>query len=240
MRAMGEWIAIQGIQYRVIGIFEDVGGLGEMQKVYIPISTAQAAYGGGHFVHQIIYTLHGTDLASSQAMAEQTRELLAKRHHFSPDDPRALRLRNNVERYQEIVEIFAMIRLFIWVVGVGTLLAGIVGVSNIMLVSVQERTKEIGLRKALGATPGSIVAMILQEAVLLTSVAGYAGLVVGVGFIELVNRYLPENDYVRSPEVDIGVVLTATVLLVIFGALAGFFPASRAASIHPIDALRDG
>ncbi|MBW2254501.1 MAG: FtsX-like permease family protein, partial [Deltaproteobacteria bacterium] len=136
-------------------------------------------------------------------------------------------------------QIIVWIRGFVWIVGIGTVFAGVVGVSNIMLVSVQERTREIGLRKALGATPGSIVSMILQEAIVLTSVSGYAGLVAGVAIVEAVNRALPENEYFRNPEVDLPAVLLATALVVIFGALAGLFPALRAARVNPVIALRD-
>jgi len=127
----------------------------------------------------------------------------------------------------------------VWVVGVGTLLAGMVGVSNIMIISVQERTLEIGVRKAIGATPASIVRMILLEALLLTSLAGYLGLVAGVGLVEAFRRYLPENDYIRDPSVDVRVALVATLILVVAGALAGFVPALAAARVRPVVAMRD-
>jgi len=167
------------------------------------------------------------------------RALLSARHSYSPTDKRALRLRNNMERFAEVGQMFVFIRYFVWVVGIGTIVAGIVGVSNIMLISVKERTREIGLRKALGATPRSLVSFVVSEAVLLTSLAGYCGVVAGVGALELANRLLPNNDYFMNPEVDLRVVIYATLLLVFFGALAGFVPARRAARINPIVALRD-
>jgi putative ABC transport system permease protein len=236
---MGKQIEIGGISYRVIGVFEDEGGERELRKVYIPITTAQRAYGGGEDIHQIMFTLGDANVADSRRVEGQVRSLLAARHKFSPDDKRALRVRNNLENFAEINEVFTYIRIFVWIVGIGTIIAGIVGVSNIMLISVKERTREIGLRKALGATPGSLIALILEESILLTAVAGYCGVVAGVGVLELFNRFVPENEYLRNPQVDLGVVVWATVLLVFFGALAGFWPARRAARVNPIEALRD-
>jgi putative ABC transport system permease protein len=145
---------------------------------------------------------------------------------------------NNLERYNDIAKIILMIQLFVWVVGGLTILAGIVGVSNIMLIAVKERTREIGIRKALGAPPRAVLSMITQEALVLTGVAGYLGLVAGVGFVEVARRYVP-SDIIREPAVDLRIALAATLLLVIAGTLAGFFPAWRAARINPIEALRD-
>jgi len=123
--------------------------------------------------------------------------------------------------------------------GLGTILAGIVGVSNIMLIAVKERTKEFGVRKALGATPWSIISMVLQEAVVLTAISGYMGMVAGIGLLELYNKYLPPADGFRNPSVDLSVAIGATVVLVVAGAIAGFIPAWRAAKVKPITALRD-
>jgi putative ABC transport system permease protein len=237
--ALGKWIQINGIQYQVIGVFEDTGGEGELRKIYIPITTAQMAYGGQGRIDQIMFTVGAASEAESRVIEHDVRELLARRHHFSPDDKRALRIRNNLENYGRINAIFMGIRLFVWLVGLGTILAGIVGVSNIMLISVRERTKEIGIRKALGATPRSIVSQIVQEAIFLTAVSGYLGMILGIAIWELFNRYVPENDYIREPHVDMSVVITATLVLVISGALAGYFPARRAARVDPVVALRD-
>ncbi|MCB9675529.1 MAG: ABC transporter permease [Alphaproteobacteria bacterium] len=236
---LGEWITVRGVLFRVVGVFEDTGGDDEEAMIYLPITTAQSAFAGGESVRQIMFTVGDASVEQTDAMTEEARLMLARRHHFSPEDTRAVRVRNNVERFAQVKQIFALLGGFVWIVGLGTVMAGIVGVSNIMLVSVKERTREIGIRKALGATPGSIVGMILTEALLLTGVSGYAGLVVGVASLEAINRFVPENDYIRSPDVDLGVAVAALGLLTVAGAIAGLVPAIRAASVDPIVALRD-
>jgi putative ABC transport system permease protein len=236
---IGEWVDVNGTMYRVVGVFDDDGGEEEQSKIYIPISTAQMVYGGGRQIHQIMFTIGGdAGVAESEAVAEDTRKLLARRHHFAPHDKAAVRVRNNVQEFQRIVMLFTRIRVFIWIVGFGTIVAGIVGVSNIMLISVRERTREIGIRKAIGATPWAIVSQIMLESLVVTGTSGYAGLCAGVGLIELVRTHVPPSDYFRNPEVNLGVVAGATVLLVFAGLLAGYFPARLAAKVNPIVALR--
>ncbi len=235
---IGEWIDVRGTMYRVVGVFRDDGGEEEESKVYIPITTAQMAYGGASQIHQIMFTIGDASVDQSKAALEATKRLLAGRHHFSPKDKRAIRINNNVEEFQRVVALFARIRMFIWIVGLGTIVAGIVGVSNIMLISVRERTKEIGIRKALGATPWKIISQILAEALVVTGTAGYVGLVAGLGLLELVRKNVPPSDYFRDPDASFGVVASATVLLVASGLLAGYFPARLAARVNPIVALR--
>lgn len=237
--ALGQWITINRISYQVVGVFIDHGRDREMMQIYIPISTAQMAYGGADKIHHIMLTVGAASVDESRALEREIHTTLARRHNFDPTDKRALRLRNNLENFREVDDIFVAIRWFVWIVGLGTILAGIVGVSNIMLIVVKERTKEIGIRKALGATPFGIVAQIVQEAVFLTALSGYLGIVAGLGVFELMDRYVPDSDYLRDPSVDMNAVISATVLLVIAGALAGFFPARRAAKVNPIVALRD-
>jgi putative ABC transport system permease protein len=235
---LGQWIDVRGIPYRVVGVFEDTGGEGELRKIYVPISTAQMAYNGQNRVHQIMFTLGDADVERSRAIADEVRGLLARRHDFAPADKAAVRLSNNLEQFQRFLDLFTWIRVFTWVIGIGTILAGIVGVSNIMLIAVQERTREIGVRKALGATPAAIVGLIVQEALVITAASGYVGMLAGIGALELAARFVPDSEFMRDPEVDLGVVLGATLVLVASGLLAGYFPARRAARISPVEALR--
>jgi putative ABC transport system permease protein len=237
---LGEVLNIRGVNYTVVGVFEDQGGEGELRRIYIPISTAQLVYHGGTRVHQIMFTTGAASLEESDAMAQRSREVLSERHDISPLDRRALQVNNHQVQFRKLMEIFTWIRAFVWLVGVGTLFAGIVGVSNIMIISVQERTLEIGIRKAIGATPGSIIRMIVGEALLITAVAGYVGLTSGVLCVELARRYLADNQYLRNPTVDVRVAVLATLLLVVAGALAGILPARKAAQVRPVVAMRAG
>jgi putative ABC transport system permease protein len=236
---IGKEIRIGGISFQVVGVFDDEGSEREREFIYLPISTAQRTFNGANRVNQILYTTGDASLAKSMEMAGATRQILSVNHTFDPEDERAIYVNNNVENYQRILALITAIRLFVWVVGVGTLLAGVVGVSNIMLVAVRERTREIGIRKALGATPASIVGLVMQESVLITTVAGYAGLVLGVLVLEGLAKAIPDAAFFRNPQVDLRVAVSATVLLIVAGAIAGFFPARRAAAIRPIEALRD-
>jgi putative ABC transport system permease protein len=178
-------------------------------------------------------------LSQTEDMSKDIKRRVATRHAFSSEDPRALFVNNNNEEFQKFKSLMAAIRGFVWVVGLGTILAGIVGVSNIMLITVRERTREIGVRKALGATPWSIVSLVLQESILITAVAGYIGLVAGIGVLNVANSTLPTSGYFKNPEVDLGVAIQATLLLVVAGVVAGFVPARRAAAIRPVLALRN-
>lgn len=240
---LGERIRVGGLAFRVVGVFEDVGGEREMQKVYLPITTAQAAFGGRDRVNMVMFTVGPPDIdAASLDLAEQAvngvRTGLSGLHLVSPDDRGALRIRDNLSRYSDVQAVFVWLRGFTWVVGLGTVFAGIVAVGNILLISVKERTAELGLRKALGARPVDLMVMVVQEALVLTTLAGWAGLVAGIGVLELARRFLPENETLRDPNVDLGSVLLATAALVIAGTLAGLVPARRAATIPPVEALR--
>jgi putative ABC transport system permease protein len=237
--AVGKFITINGVPFKVVGIHFDDGREMHLRLIYLPVSTAQQVFGGGNTIHAYMFTIGNASVEQGRAMEKAVRSKMALRHNFSLDDPKALRVFNTVERFQKFVNLFGGIRIFIWIIGIGTIIAGIVGISNIMLISVKERTREIGIRKALGATPGSILGMILTESVLITAVAGYIGLVVGVAAVELAAAYLPKLDLFQHPEVDFRVAIGALVLLVISGTIAGFVPARRAAAILPVEALRD-
>jgi putative ABC transport system permease protein len=240
---IGKWIDVRGIQYKVVGVFEDEGGDNELRRIYIPISTAQIAYGGTNQLHQIMFTTGDASVEEANAMVEEVRELLARQHQFDPTDERAVFIWNSVENYQRFVSLFLGIRIFLWIVGIGTIIAGIVGVSNIMLIVVKERTREIGVRKAIGATPGSIIGLFLQESVVITVMAGYTGLLAGIALIEAINwamlEFKVETEFFRNPQVDMFTALTATILLIMSGLIAGYIPARKAAKIRPIEALRD-
>jgi len=236
---VGKYIKIGNIPFKVVGVFEDKGGEGEMRIIYLPITTAQRVFNGGNNIDQLMFTIGDASLEESKKIEEEVRLDMAKYHHFDPNDKRAVRINNDLEEYIKVQNLFTGIRVFIWIVGIGTIIAGIVGVSNIMMIVVKERTKEIGVRKALGATPRSIIGLIMLESVVITSLAGYVGLVLGVGLLELVKANIPPSDFFMNPEANIYIALTAMALLVFAGALAGFIPARKAAMIKPVEALRD-
>jgi len=238
--AIGKYFYVNGVAFKVVGIFTDAGGPGEQEKIYLPVSTAQRAFGGANRLNNLMFTIGDATLEESYTIADNVRKKLSQTHVFDPSDQRAVNIRNNVEEYQRFKGVMVGIRTFIWVIGILTIIAGVVGVSNIMLIVVKERTKEIGIRKALGATPASIISLLLQEAIFLTSLSGYIGLLAGIGVLELMNQFLPEDSpYFKNPEVNLQLALMAVGILVLSGALAGLFPALRAARIRPIDALRD-
>lgn len=236
---LGEHIDINGIPFQVVGLYSDEGSEREEEIIYLPITTAQLAFRGGQHIDQLMFSIEDPSLERSQALVEDVRNQLAERHRFSPEDERALFIRNIFEVFQRFVGLNRAIELFIWVVGLGTILAGVVGVSNIMMIVVKERTRELGVRKALGATPGSVVGLVLLEAVFITAVAGYLGLVSGVGLLALLGRFTQDSEIFRNPQIDIGVAVAATLLLIAAGTLAGLVPAWRAARVQPIEALRE-
>jgi len=235
---IGKYIDVEGIPFVVIGMFYDQGN-NDMNRIYIPRSTAQRAYNGKNELGVIWLSTGDAGVEKSNQMAKEIREELAARHSFDVNDEKAMNAYNNNVEYVRIMSLLDGIRIFIWIIGIGTLIAGVVGVSNIMMIVVKERTKEIGIRKALGATPYSIVSLIIQEAILITGVAGYLGLSAGVFLLEAFRKFVPPSDFFRNPEVDLRVAVLSTVLLVVAGALAGLFPAMRAARIEPVIALRD-
>ena len=163
---------------------------------------------------------------------------LKDKHTIAPDDASAIVVNNSLENAKRFYDLMNMISLFFWGVGICTIVAGVVGVSNIMLIIVKERTKEIGVRKALGAQPLSIIAMVLHESIFVTTIAGFVGLIASLALLEFVGPLI-ETNYISNPSIDFGVAITTVFILVLAGAIAGFFPAWRAARIKPIIALRD-
>jgi len=237
--AVNKYVNVSDIPFRVVGVFNDPGSDRDLLRAYIPISTAQRVFNMGNFIQSVHFNLENSTVEESEKLIKEVTAKLSAKHKFDPSDTRAIFAYNNIENYQQFMELFAGIRIFIWIIGAGTIISGIVGVSNIMMIVVKERTKEIGIRKALGATPFSIVSLILQESILITAVAGYIGLVLGVGLLELVSSTMPSTDFFANPEIDINIALIATGLLVVAGVVAGYIPAQRAASVRPVVALKD-
>jgi len=236
---IGKFIKVSGVPFQVIGWFDDTGGDRDIRRVYLPYTTAQRVYSNTDRYWSMNITTHA-NLEQSREMEAQVRRELASRLKFDPDDKRAVFVFNGVENYEQFMNLFRGIRVFVWIIGLGTIIAGIVGVSNIMMITVRERTREIGIRKSIGASPWSIIFMVLMEAIVITTTAGYIGLFFGVGLLELVSPLFAASDnYFRNPEVNFNIALSATAILILAGTVAGFIPARKAASIKPVEALKE-
>jgi putative ABC transport system permease protein len=233
---INKYIDVNGTPYKVVGVFTDPGN-GDLNRAYVPLTTFQRASGSGKEVGTIWTNLQKDHAEDGDGTVKEIRNMLAARYNFNPADFNAVRVDNWGEEYKRIMSMLDGIKIFIWIIGVCTLLAGIVGVSNIMMIIVKERTNEIGVRKALGATPVSIVMLVVQEAVFITAVSGYVGLVLGVGLLELMSDNL-QGDFFKNPSIDFSLAISATLMIIFSGALAGFFPAMRAARVQPVEALR--
>ena len=238
-----EYLRLSGINFKIIGVYFDAGGEREENKIYIPRTTAQTVFNGQNRIGNMAFTLTPEDnlddaVAASQQFVNKLENYLKQVHKVAPDDQGAIRVFNAMEEAKRYYNLTGNISFFFWFVGICTIIAGVVGVGNIMLIVVKERTREIGVRKAIGAKPWSIVSMILQEAVFITSVSGFFGLILGMTLMEFLGPNL-EIDYVVNPSVNFSMALIMVFVLIIAGALAGFFPAWRAANIEPIVALRD-
>jgi len=241
---VGQYVKIYGMYFMVIGTVESKhnGSDGEEQNrsVILPFTTMQQTYNFGNRVHEIAITAkEGTSVS---LLEDNVITILKKRHDISPDDKQAIGNYNLEKEVAQMNGLFMGINILIWIVGIGTLLAGIIGVSNIMLVIIRERTREIGIQRAIGATPLKIMGQIILESVFLTTVAGYTGLVLGVSIVEGVNLMLVKSGaktgMFSNPEIDFGVAIAALTILIISGVFAGLIPAKRALSIKPVDALR--
>lgn len=239
---IGELITISGIPFKIVGVFSENEDR-EEELIYIPITTAQKIFNGGDRLNNMSFTLPPVEnfneaVAQSIAFKENLKEYLQKAHTVAPDDTSALRVWSALEEAKRYFSLIGNIKFFFWFVGICTIIAGIVGVSNIMLIVVKERTREIGIRKALGAKPWSIIGMILHEAIFVTTISGFTGLIFSMGLLEIVGPYV-EVDYVLNPSVNFNVALSTVFVLILAGAVAGFFPAWRAVRVHTIEALRD-
>ena len=247
--SLGKYIKVGNIMFQVIGVnskAQDFGG----SNGYIPFSTAQLIYNPDKRFNNMAFTVNGlqTTEANNQ-FNDKLKDEMASSLRFDPKDPRALWIWNSQREYIETIKIFGGITLFVSIIGIFTLIAGIVGVSNIMLVSVKERTREIGIRKAIGAPPASILRSIVLEAILITTAFGYIGMMLGIGLTELINYFMVQSaahsasetgmTVFKNPTVELSIVLISTSILIIAGVIAGYMPARRAVRIKPIEAMRE-
>ncbi|MFW6309860.1 MAG: ABC transporter permease [Prolixibacteraceae bacterium] len=241
---IGEYLKINGVYFQVVGVIEpqtriNFGGRKE-ESIIMPFTTMQKTYNMGDVVHFFSVT-SGKGVPVSR-LENRLKELLRERHHIAPDDMQAVGSFNIETEWKKFNALFTGIQVLTWIVGIGTLLAGIIGVSNIMLVIIKERTQEIGIQRAIGATPATIMLHIIAESVFLTVLAGYIGLALGVGLLELLNMALESGGdevFFKRPEVSFKMAVSALTVLVFSGIFAGMIPARRAIKIKPIDALRD-
>lgn len=237
--ALGKRVNVGGISYKVIGIFSDDGGDNEERVAYIPVTTAQKLYGNNDYLNQIRIG-YNEDLNLDEAIAfgKLVERDMRGKLDIHPDDQSALSVRNMAE-VSKGVDVFMIALFFIVVfIGSGTLIAGIIGISNIMIFVIKERTKEFGIRKALGAKPSSIVGMVVQESVLITTIAGYLGLTLGTYILSLIGNNLEKDYFIKDPSVSQGLVIGATIVLIISGLIAALVPARKASQIKPVVALR--
>jgi len=240
---IGDRIRINGVEFKVVGLFKPRrsghgGRDDEDQTIFVPFTAFQSAFNFGDRVGW--FAIISKDGIPASLMEEKVLTLLKERHSIAPDDDRALGHFNMEKEFGQITGLFAGIRTLIWIVGIGTLAAGVIGVSNIMLVIVRERTNEIGVRRAVGATPLAVMTQVVFESLVLTCAAGWLGLIAGVGVVEVTARLVAgvEGGMFRNPEVSLGAALQTLVILVTCGVLAGLFPARRAVKASPVEALR--
>ena len=236
---IGKYINIGTIAFKVIGVFQDDGGDNEERNIYIPYTTRQLIEKSNDKVDQIIVTFRKElGHAGALALEKSLKNYFKEKKSIAPSDPNGVYFQNLTDDLKQSQQFAVVLQLIVSFVGLGTLIAGIIGISNIMVFVVKERTKELGIRKALGATPISVIQMILQESVFITTISGYIGLFLGILVLENIGLTLEEY-FIKNPFIDFGTAFAATLVLIIFGAVAGYIPAKRASRIKPIVALRD-
>ncbi|GHT67022.1 ABC transporter permease [Bacteroidia bacterium] len=241
---IGQYIKFNGAMFKVVGIYKRNREWGNNNYILIPFSTAQLLFNGGWGISSVSFIAKGLDTReANEKFNEEVRKKFAALHRTDPTDKRAIGIWNQMEDYLQTMSIFNGISLFMWIIGIGTLAAGVVGVSNIMLITVRERTREFGIRKALGAKPADILRLILLESILITAIFGYVGMVAGVGISEALNAVMESGGeggmaIFKNPTVDLNVALLSTLVLVIAGVLAGYFPAQKAIKVTAVEAMR--
>lgn len=235
---IGKSIEVNGTMFKVIGVYSDDGGDWDERMITVPITTLQQMKKGSDTISTVFIT-YDQKLSPSEAVkyGDELKENLKKQHKVSPDDENAIIVRNNAKNMEDTIAFMFILTLIVGFIGLGTLLAGIIGISNIMVYIIKERTKEIGVRKAIGAKPSSIVGLIIQESLVITIISGIIGVLVGILALELIGDNL-EAYFIKDPSVGWGVIIMAFVALIISGLIAGFVPAYRASKIRPIEALR--
>ncbi|MCQ2322629.1 MAG: ABC transporter permease, partial [Bacteroidales bacterium] len=244
---LGEFVNINGINYVIAGIFESDMMWGGTGQCYVPFSTLQQIYNVNNEYYKLSFTTFGLDTKEdNENFRKELKRNMALLHEFSPDDQRGVWIDSQMLNALETNKIFNTINIFIWIIGIAMLISGIVGVTNIMRITVKERTFEIGIRKALGAKPRSILMSIVMEALIITTVFGYVGMFVGMGLMEIVNKIMEtvnagkganEAAVFLNLSVDIKIVLMATLVLIISGVIAGLAPAWKAVSVKPVEAM---
>jgi putative ABC transport system permease protein len=243
---IGKYIRIDKVPFEVVGTFINPERRDD-EQLYIPLKTAQRVFNGSNKLNGLAVTTKALSVAENKKIEEAVITSLMKKHRVAPDDKQALGCWNTLEHFKQAQGVFAGIRLFVWVIGIMTIIAGIVGVSNIMIILVKERTKEIGIRKAIGATPWSVIRLVLSESVFITTLSGFFGLVGGMGLLATVSLLLQniaqDNPGIErsfyNPTADLSVAVSALAVLIVAGVIAGYVPARRASSIKPIEALHD-
>ena len=235
-KALGQEVRAMDLSWKIVGIYTHRWRKGS----FVPYSTYKAITGGDGFVDEMTVRVDGiaTDTEAEETES-QVRSVLARRHEFNPDDPNAVWVWNQFAGYLKQGQALVYLNLAVWVIGILTLLTGIVGVSNIMFVSVRERVHEIGIRRAIGAKPRSIIIQVLAESVAITALFGYIGLVAGMVILQILDAVLGDSEGFSNPTVDISLALQVTVALIVAGAIAGLFPAIKATKVKPVEALRD-
>ena len=237
--AIGEFIDLGGSVFKVIGVYQDEGGDNEERRIYIPYTTRQRIEKNNDEIDQIILAFK-PEIGYAGAMAFETaiRKFIKEKKYIHPDDQNGLFIRNVADQLQQNNQFANVLAIVFSFFALGTLIAGIIGISNIMVFVVKERTKELGIRKALGATPRSVIGTILLESVFITTISGYIGMLIGVFVLRSIGNKL-EDYFIMNPYIDTGLAVVATIILIVFGALAGYVPARKAAKIKPIVALQD-
>ncbi|HBG57602.1 ABC transporter permease [Proteiniphilum sp. UBA1028] len=238
----GKQIRVNGIYFQVIGVARSTSGVSiggqTAETVVLPFSTMQQAFNHGNVIHFLAAT--AKDGVPVKIVQDKILEILKQQHQIAPDDKEAVFTMNIEEQFKMFNYLGIGIAALIWIVGLGTLFAGAIGVSNIMLVTVRERTKEIGIRRALGATPRSIIGQILSESVVLTVLAGLTGIVVGVGLLRATGIVLSQGDqFFKDPQISFGMAVTSLLILLVIGTFAGYIPAQRAMMIKPVEAIAE-